>query len=116
MANNIGDLVLLNHVHEYHVQEGSGEDARMVRKTKILSTKAAIVTAVDDQGAVDVHVFAPTYSGLQVQDRVGDDSGYVVTPATTADETANRELLAELVRVNARVDQLEARPAEPDEL
>ncbi len=86
--SKIGDLVLLHHVHEYHVQEGSGEDARMVRKTKVLSSKAAIVTAVDDQGAVDIHVFKPDYSSLTVQDSIGDDSGYVVCPATPSEAPA----------------------------
>lgn len=107
MANSIGDLVLLHHVHEYHVQEGSGEDARMVRKTKVLSTKPAIVTAVDDQGAVDVHVFAPTYSGLTVQDRVGDDSGYVLTPAATVKTAESPATARRLAELTAKVAELE---------
>lgn len=89
--SKIGDLVLLHHVHEYHEQVGSGEDARMVRKTRVLSTKAAIVTGVDDQGAVAVHVFKPDFEGMTVQDSVGDDSGYIVCPVASGEATTARK-------------------------
>jgi hypothetical protein len=90
MSSKIGDLVLLHHVHEYHVQEGSGEDARLVRKTKVLSSKPAIVTAVNADGQVDISVFKPDYSGLTVQDSIGDTSGYVVCPTAAPDAAGKK--------------------------
>lgn len=92
--SKIGDLVLLHHVHEYHEQVGTGEDARMVRKTRVLSTKAAIVTGVDEQGNVAVHVFTPDYEGMTVQDAIGDTSGYVVCPVASGEATTARKAAA----------------------
>lgn len=107
MSNSVGDLVLLHHVHEYHVQEGSGEDARSVRKTKILSTKSAIVSGVDADGNVSIAVFKPDYSGLTVQDRIGDDSGYVVTAAPAAKATEAPATAKRIAALEAKLADLE---------
>lgn len=72
----VGDLVL---VHQTHLRK-TDAGPQLER-----SCQHGLVTAVNDDGTVDVYVPQPTYSGLPVVDELADDhEGFAVTAAGSA--------------------------------